>query len=362
VYLVAFAVAAFGSIAGVLVWRAAASPHSASPHYYSTHIELLVAAYPDPDHAWVAGNLWSDPYSISGGTIRAGGAAGWREQMYSTAWSDPTAMAFANDRCGWLVGSTEAVGSAPPPSDSLFLATTDGGVTWKKQFCPGKYVLTGVACANASHAWAVGGDMRSGGAIYVTRGGGAHWQRQYVTEAGDLWAVSFADARHGYAVGDGVILATSDGGVTWRQRLVKGCFLRSVACGDARRAWAVGSGAANRDLILATADGGITWHVQHTGAGPNAQGEQGYSAVASTDAEHGWVVGDDGTILATADGGRTWKQQQSGTRLDLMGVAFADARHGIVVGRKVEGDDPLAGKLDGSIILRTSDGGATWTN
>ena len=121
----------------------------------------------------------------------------------------------------------------------------------------------------------------------------------------------------------------------------------------------MGSDASNRDVIVATTDGGASWRVQYSGSGMNSKGQIGYSDVAFADARHGWVVGLDGTILATTDGGRTWKPQRSGTKLDLNGVAFADAKHGMVVGDDIEGDDPLAGKLDGSTILRTTDGGAT---
>jgi photosystem II stability/assembly factor-like uncharacterized protein len=124
----------------------------------------------------------------------------------------------------------------------------------------------------------------------------------------------------------------------------------------------VGSSDANRDVIVATTDGGANWRVQYTGSGPDSEGAIGYFAVACTDALHGWVVGLGGTILATTNGGRTWNSQRSGTKTNLHDVAFTDAKHGIAVGANVEGDDPMAGKLDGSIILSTTDGGATWNH
>ena len=345
-----------------VVWRTAATPH-----YYSTTTSLDVVAFPDPNHAWVGGDVWTNGGTlIAGGTIHTtkSGGVGWHRQEFATDWSDPSAIAFANARCGWVVGSTQPSGDAPPSQDSVLLATTDGGVTWKQQACRTKYLLNGVACVSVSRAWVVAARINPhGGAIFVTDDGGASWRRQYTTKAGDLWSVAFADALHGWAVGDGVILATTNGGASWRQQgPVKGCSLRSVASGDARCAWAVGSTASDRDVILATADGGARWRVQYTGSGPDSQGAIGYTGVAFADALHGWVVGLDGIILATTDGGSTWKPQHSGTSLDLNGVAFADARHGIAVGDYIEGNDPLAGKLDGSVILHTTDGGATWTH
>lgn len=59
------------------------------------------------------------------------------------------------------------------------------------------------------------------------------------------------------------------------------------------------------------------------------------------------VVGERGHILTSADSGETWRQADVPTRATLTGVSFADRNHGLAVGHD-------------SVILRTSDGGATW--
>src|SRR5207244_1096214 len=59
------------------------------------------------------------------------------------------------------------------------------------------------------------------------------------------------------------------------------------------------------------------------------------------------AVGDYGTILRTTDGGATWTRQSSGTTSPLRGVSFTDANTGTAVGDK-------------DTILRTTDGGVTW--
>lgn len=345
--------------AGLVVWRA-----FAAPHYYSTNTSLDVVAFPDPHHAWVAGDRWTNGGTlISGGTIHAttSGGVSWRKQEFAANWTDPSGIAFANARCGWVVGGAQQVGGTLPSDENMLLATTDGGATWNKQADRTKYRLSGVACVSATHAWAVGsGDPSSGGVTLVTTDGGASWRQQFTTKTESLWSIAFADARHGWAVGDGVILGTADGGVRWTQQgPVEGCDLRDVVCGNARCAWAVGSSASNRAVILATTDGGASWRTQYTGSD---QDSAGYTGVSFAGALHGWVVGFGGTILSTVDGGRSWQPQRSGTKADLGDVAFADARHGLVVGFEWEGNDPMAGKLDGSVVLRTSDGGANWTS
>jgi len=61
------------------------------------------------------------------------------------------------------------------------------------------------------------------------------------------------------------------------------------------------------------------------------------------------------TILRTTDGGTTWTSQSSGTTTGfLVGVSFTDSDNGTVVG------GPGMGYGVG-IILRTTNGGATWT-
>ena len=53
-----------------------------------------------------------------------------------------------------------------------------------------------------------------------------------------------------------------------------------------------------------------------------------------------------GTILRTKDGGGTWTRLSSGTFAPLSGVSFVDAKVGTAVG--------------GRAVLRTNDGGAIW--
>jgi hypothetical protein len=77
---------------------------------------------------------------------------------------------------------------------------------------------------------------------------------------------------------------------------------------------------------------------------------QSLEGVSFTDANTGTTVGSDGTILRTTDGGTTWTSQSnpfSGTTYDFWDVFFSDANTGLVVG-------------NGGIILRTTTGGVTW--
>jgi photosystem II stability/assembly factor-like uncharacterized protein len=126
---------------------------------------------------------------------------------------------------------------------------------------------------------------------------------------------------------------------------------RAVQGVNARVAWIGGSGGA----CLRTVDGGQTWQVRAV-PGAAALDFRGLAAfdkqtallVSAGPAEQGRA-----RIYRTADGGETWQlvfqTQEKGVFLD--GVAFWDARNGLVFG------DPVDGKW---YLLRTRDGGRTW--
>jgi photosystem II stability/assembly factor-like uncharacterized protein len=159
----------------------------------------------------------------------------------------------------------------------------------------------------------------------------------------DLTGLSFPDSTHGWAVGGidrPTIRATSDGGRSWHAEHASGTNgLSAVSFADDRHGWAVGV----HNLMLVTSDGGVRWTVQN----PHIAHDGNLYGVSFLDDEHGWIVGSGGAIEMTANGGRTWAVQRSGTRQDLSAVQFTDRRHGWIL-------------TDGE-ILRTADGGATWT-
>ena len=116
-------------------------------------------------------------------------------------------------------------------------------------------------------------------------------------------------------------------------------WLAGIATTDDNHAWAVGG----NGTIVATTDGGATWNIEASGT------TDSLNAVAFSDAQHGWAVGEGGTIVATTDGGAHWSAQDSGTSEELQGVAFANA------------EDGWASGWNGTIVA-TTDGGSTWTS
>jgi len=79
--------------------------------------------------------------------------------------------------------------------------------------------------------------------------------------------------------------------------------------------------------------------------------------VSFTDASHGWIAGQAGYVLRTSDGGATWTKTTMSGRVNLSSVSFADSTHGFASG--VWWTTENIGKA-GPLLFSTSDGGATW--
>ena len=75
-----------------------------------------------------------------------------------------------------------------------------------------------------------------------------------------------------------------------------------------------------------------------------------------------FVCGESGTIIKTIDGGITWKEQQSGTMFDLYTIKFANDKIGYAGGGQwVYDEDKQQFTSNGTVLLKTVDGGETWS-
>lgn len=127
--------------------------------------------------------------------------------------------------------------------------------------------------------------------------------------------------------------------------------LRGLCAVDVDVAWATGSGA----TVALTVDGGRTWRQ----VAPASIEGLDVRDVHALDARTAWIMtagpGEASRILRTDDGGGTWTEQHRETdpASFLDGFAFWSAERAIAYG------DPLPGV--GFRVLVTEDGGATWT-
>jgi photosystem II stability/assembly factor-like uncharacterized protein len=181
-------------------------------------------------------------------------------------------LRFADREHGWVYGEMGA----------LFF-TGDGGATWTRQRVPTRHLLLGASFLDERTGWLSGGGLT----VLKTSDGGATWRAGTVflpAEAGG------AQPQAGAAAPD---RNESGGG---ESRAVGGRRLNAVWFATPQRGWAVGG----EGVIIATGDGGLTWRPQRSGVGDDLYD------VRFFDEAEGWAVGRGGALLHTADGGRTW--------------------------------------------------------
>jgi photosystem II stability/assembly factor-like uncharacterized protein len=207
--------------------------------------------------------------------------------------------------CGAIV--LTGCGSAPAPPAARPVSRTCQSDPWFYISSAGS--LDGIQFVSAGRGWAVGQHT-----ILATTNGGRHWSTQLSGQL-NLTSVDFISASVGWAVGTDTLLVTSDGGAHWASLPEPGSCLpiRSVHFISSRTGFAVAGGREIADfgpevpgtggVVLATGDGGRTWRAL---AGPaDAQ------TVCFDDPRDGWL-GAGGRLYRTTDGGRNWTRVTAG--------------------------------------------------
>jgi len=100
------------------------------------------------------------------------------------------------------------------------------------------------------------------------------------------------------------------------------------------------------ETVLKTTDAGVTWLAYSTGS------IETLKSLYFTDANTGFIAGNNGTILKTTDGGINWTALSSGSTSDLNSIYFPAANTGFAVGYN----------MSHGTILKTTDAGLTWSN
>jgi photosystem II stability/assembly factor-like uncharacterized protein len=170
-----------------------------------TRANLSGVAFSDAAHGWAVGSVRSGE-TVRGVILRTrDGGAHWRAQRVPSGVQTLSKVRFIDDRTGWAVGSP-----------GIVLRTTDGGATWKRTLLARDSNLLDVEFVDRRYGWVCGSAKYGGDLGYRTTDGGVTWIRESIP-ADAIQAVDFTDRKHGWQVGmSGLVIATSDGGVTWR--------------------------------------------------------------------------------------------------------------------------------------------------
>jgi photosystem II stability/assembly factor-like uncharacterized protein len=235
--------------------------------------------------------------------------------------------------------------------------------------------LSDVTFPDSRDGWAVGRQGQGTGLILRSTDGGLTWVPAGVPtsapELSDLDTITFVDPLHGWAGGWMTIARTSDGGQTWAvQGLPQGGYGRNVsdiAFSDADHGWAVGVVNTLRDsssdLLMETSDAGQTWTDRTNYNRSSMAG--GYNSIEVVSPDLLFVSDSAGRVQKSSDAGKTWQDvatismdgpagnESLHTPPNLGHVLFSDSDHGWVSTAFL--GDHFAGEF-----CKTDDGGLTW--
>lgn len=287
----------------------------------------------DGSKGWAAGEPQNIVHTANGGTT-------WTTQLSATPDGNRGRL--------WGIDFGDATHGVAVGEDSI-LSTSDGGATWVDRVSGTGNEVLDIAATDTNHAWAA----HFGGAVSWTTDGGAWWYttfpgNRYGSLSGVAFAgIDFVNNRTGWVAGDigspyynGVVMKTTDGGVTWQQQYLATGGLTQLYDIDAVNASIIVA-VGNQGIIRST-DGGVTWmNIPN----PSAAILSAVKFIGRT----GWIAGNGGAILLSKDSGATWQlSPQHIVADDLTDISFAsDKRNGWATGF-------------GDGLLHSTDGGKSW--
>jgi photosystem II stability/assembly factor-like uncharacterized protein len=242
-------------------------------------------------------------------------------------------ITFVDPEHGWMLANVDTAGGEQGVD---VFRTTDSGLTWAKVSSAAARVgalplqgrKVGLTFRDAMDGWAAvtgpyGPPLPSPGTpwLYQTQNGGVTWRpvplalpatlAQYPWNyvAGVLLPTFFS-AQEGVLPMDvgsrsagGVVLSvvyvTHDGGATWNATMPISTVTGATSLPDAFHWW-IASEAVTGTSLFSTVDGGLHW-LRLTPGAPFTE----ISVLSFVSSVQGWAIGGAG-LLRTSDGGRTW--------------------------------------------------------
>lgn len=294
----------------------------------------------------------------------ANGGASWTEQGNTELWQglNGNDISAVDALTAWAAVGDETTG------EGAILNTTDGGKTWELQTLPDGVhdPVKGIKGLSRTVAWAV----TLGGTIMRTLDGGKTWV-VIPHEGVDIYQVNRMDALGNdiwiadVGSGNRGIIHSSDFGLTWRKEQLpegsqpmEGPMCISIV--NSRVAWAAVRPEAD---VYRTLNGGATWNLD----APNVTGPNDIDDICAPEEDIAWMVQNVG---GEASGNIIRVRMVDGKPVsDVMspahgyyvfeGVSCFNEKAVWVVGHK---SMEAPASLPTGVILRTLDGGKTWTS
>ena len=262
----------------------------------------------------------------------------WHE--INTPVTDPvTDLFFVNNQIGY--GTT---------SGGVILKTTNGGASWTDIDIEATY-LSSVWFTDESNGFALTTSLTSDRLFYRTTDGGQNWTKITnllpIPRGGNQ--IVFTDQQTGYIAGAtdtiAYLLKSTDGGGSWQSQGTFTYPLTSVYFFNNN----VGFAGDKKGNIFKTTDAGENWNQVH-----NAQFDDVIQGFSFPSENIGYAVGEtNGHVFKTTDGGNNWLETDQIYPSSLgTDILFINENVGYI--SCFDYNDPYE-------MLKTTDGGATWT-
>jgi len=277
----------------------------------------------DNNLGWVEGE---------GGTIinTSDGGKSWNT-LYSAVDTFMLDIFFLNENLGWVL-----FWDLNPPFTSKILKTTDGGLSWVVELCPGENTFfQSIYFLDSITGFLAGSD------IFKTSDGGDNWIEVYVFDVDTIppnfsefpvKKIVFYNKEIGYACGGrldlaGVMWWTKDGGENWAAKGLGPDPINDVYVFDSLNV--IGLGGDPEGFLgiskVNTSDGGVNWNYKEL----NIAGVVG--AVSFRTPVEGWAVKEDKFMLSL-DSGTEWIEFNTPGNVFLKDLIFTDSLNGYAVG------------------------------
>ncbi len=237
---------------------------------------------------------------------------------------------FISPTKGWIVGN-----------NGKFIYTDNGGTEWKIEPTNTSDNLNSVYFTSDTNGWIVG----NSGAIlhyYVSPTLEKSITRVNGNTLANLNSVHFVSEDIGFISGEGIILKTTNAGITWSNITPIG--LTDNVLSIYFPSLLLGVAVTKEGKILRTTDGGLNWAIEN-------RSPYSFSCVRFYNNNFGWITSNDTStqfntkILRTIDGGLTWDEHQTPT--ELYSISFFNSMIGFASGRF-------------NTAFKTLDGGKMW--
>lgn len=242
-------------------------------------------------------------------------------------------------------------------SDGTYLKTGDGGITWNQHSTGFGTQINSIDFINSSVGFGVG----TFGRIFKTINGGDTWAVSSPVGF-NLKNIKFADSETAFIVGDhSTVLKTVNGGNTWIPQVVPSsdASLTDVTKTNDGK-WYITVTSPETNLMYSV--DGINW--------VDGKIRGGYIMSCAIDFNNttGYIGGFEQEqqvghysplLFLTSNNGSTWREYKSLSHGQIYGIVVSpnDANKACAVGQYI--NDPTYG--NNGLIMRTTDGGFTWS-